>query len=998
MTLAPRALARYLLFAACLAAAGASAQTPRAIRVDPAAPVQIQLAHPLSAEAAERLHAQGVELLHHYGNGVYLASATVSGGPLPAATSPPTIPAAAFDDFGLPPGATDRTRVSIDLTLAYAEAADRLQGVLAQADFTPAAEQMMGGVMLRGTVALGRVDALLAHPLVVGANVSPGADEPYNLEGRILEGASVLNRAGPSAPDLNGAGITIGIGDGGKLAGHPDIGDRVVQSTEYYNAGWGNHPDFVAGIIGGAGILDPTRRGVACEAELVVESSSSIVYHAPKYLRELGMTLTNNSYGPSFRCGVAGRYFSSSASVDAQLASEPYLMHVYAAGNSGTNDCADVPAGYATIPAGAQNAKNSITVGNLRFDRTLRESSSAGPTADGRVKPELVAVGSDVISNDRAAGYTRGTGTSFASPGVTALLGLFSQRFQQLHPGQLPPGALLKAVACNTAEDLGNPGPDYRFGFGLISGTHGVAALERGDYLLDTLGVGQTKRHTLRVPDGLELGKALLYWTDAKGSTRGDATLVSDLDLRLITPSGKTIRPWILDPLRPELPAVRGVDTLNNIEQLTWTSPEAGSYTLEISGGKLPLGATGYVLTWELLAPEIQLTAPLAAQAVVPNEPLIVAWEASPGQTGDWTIDYALGDAAWRPLATVPNAERSYRWAGTADQTGELRIRVTNNATQLATGLSAPARLLGTPTAIESEQLCGGDVYFDWAPVPGAAGYRIFHFDGNAMRPLHDVVDPAYAAPAPAGPTRQYFSVAAIDANGRAGQRAAAVDFQTTDVIACRDLPAVEFRSLGATGLHAVEIDWTTSSEHGRGTFAVQRAAAELRGPDWTELALLEHEGGSARGASYSFQDANPPNVERLAYRIEHTAEDGTVTHSEVTQHFRPVEQAPPDSTVFATVSGTSSPARGGPARGARAASPEVVLSQNPTRAAIYLTSRARSAHGAELYDLRGRRIAEFTVVPGRNELTWPTDTVNAVYLLQVRGPGQAHTLRLLRP
>jgi hypothetical protein len=38
-----------------------------------------------------------------------------------------------------------------------------------------------------------------------------------------------------------------------------------------------------------------------------------------------------------------------------------------------------------------------------------------------------------------------------------------------LHGGVNPDGALLKVLAMNNAVDLGNPGPDFTYGFGMIS-------------------------------------------------------------------------------------------------------------------------------------------------------------------------------------------------------------------------------------------------------------------------------------------------------------------------------------------------------------------------------------------------------------------------------------------------------------------------------------------------------------------------------------------------
>ncbi len=73
-------------------------------------------------------------------------------------------------------------------------------------------------------------------------------------------------------------------------------------------------------------------------------------------------------------------------------------------------------------------------------------------------------------------------GTSMASPTAAGILALITERYKQLHAGAYPDGALLKALVTNSAVDLGNPGPDFTFGFGMISGRTTVEALEQNHY------------------------------------------------------------------------------------------------------------------------------------------------------------------------------------------------------------------------------------------------------------------------------------------------------------------------------------------------------------------------------------------------------------------------------------------------------------------------------------------------------------------------------------
>ena len=146
------------------------------------------------------------------------------------------------------------------------------------------------------------------------------------------------------------------------------------------------------------------------------------------------------------------------------------LLHVFAAANSGNMTCAPYPFKYATIAGGYQPAKNVLTVGATNNEDAIASFSSRGPADDGRLKPEVVAYGAGRFSTIDNHHYASNSGTSFSSPATAGIATLLYQRYQQLHSDSLPDAALIKNVICNAADDLGNAGPDYTFGFGRING------------------------------------------------------------------------------------------------------------------------------------------------------------------------------------------------------------------------------------------------------------------------------------------------------------------------------------------------------------------------------------------------------------------------------------------------------------------------------------------------------------------------------------------------
>ena len=68
------------------------------------------------------------------------------------------------------------------------------------------------------------------------------------------------------------------------------------------------------------------------------------------------------------------------------------------------------------------------------------------------------------------------------------------------------------------------------------------------------------------------------------------ATRINDLDMTMTTPSGQTFLPWILDNTPDatllDADATRGVDNINNIEQVTLENPVMGNYTVNVSASK----------------------------------------------------------------------------------------------------------------------------------------------------------------------------------------------------------------------------------------------------------------------------------------------------------------------------------------------------------------------------------------------------------------------------
>jgi len=190
-----------------------------------------------------------------------------------------------------------------------------------------------------------------------------------------------------------------------------------------------------------------------------------------------------------------------------------------------------------------------------------------------------------------------------ASPTTTVVIALLLQEFRDTYfAGStdidfLPSSA--KALLIHTAADLGNTGPDYRFGYGRIDGERAADELVEqnlGEFLFAA--TGDTRYFTVTVGTGESEIRASLAWDDPPGSLAAEKKLVNDLDLFLTAPDGTVHRPWILDPLHPGEPATTGIDDLNNQEQAVVFSPQSGDWTVGVAAALLPQPPQKYSLVF----------------------------------------------------------------------------------------------------------------------------------------------------------------------------------------------------------------------------------------------------------------------------------------------------------------------------------------------------------------------------------------------------------------
>jgi hypothetical protein len=243
------------------------------------------------------------------------------------------------------------------------------------------------------------------------------------------------------------------------------------------------------------------------------------------------------------------------------------------------------------------STKNSVTVGALNPDGvSIASFSSHGPTTDGRVKPELVAKGVDQFSTVPANGYDTMQGTSMATPVVAGMSALLTQQYRKTF-GKTPSGPILKSLLIAGADDLGPAGPDYTYGFGLADAKASVDLIIADGATGSRIRTGTImNRQDVDIPVVLPAAtklRVVLGWFDPEvllvpaipdDDPLADKTLVNDLDLRVIDPTGATVFPYVLNGATPSALATKGPNHTDTTEEVEIANAAAGTYHILVHG------------------------------------------------------------------------------------------------------------------------------------------------------------------------------------------------------------------------------------------------------------------------------------------------------------------------------------------------------------------------------------------------------------------------------
>jgi hypothetical protein len=617
---------------------------------------------------------------------------------------------------------------------------------------------------------------LASLPFIQYIQPIPKEDQPVNNHSTVNGRANILNASFNLGRNLQGKGVVIGVGDESNPLQHIDFSSRVINRAAIDSGGHGVH---VMGTLAGAGIIAEKYAGYAPKAKIVSQFYSKILANAPVYVQDFGMVITNNSYGNNVAdCSTFGEYDLNSYILDQQAFQLPYLQHVFATGNSGTMNCAPFTTGFGNVLGGYQAAKNVISVGNTTMEGVIAPTSSKGPVLDGRIKPEISAQGTQVMSTYSNNLFAISTGTSMAAPAVSGGLALLYEEYRKRHNQADPKNGLMKAILCNGSTDLGNDGPDFQYGFGWMNLLRSVRMIESESYLTGTVSHGSNNLHEIIVPEGTAKLKVMLYWNDPAASIFASRTLVNDLDLEVINPLNSTTLPKLLDPAPANVgnAALTGADHTNNIEQVVIRDPGAGTYKVHIKGTEiLQNPQQEYFLVYDVIPVSTELTYPVGNEHFKPGDNIYISWDSYGNESGNFTVQYSTNDGgSWSDVSANPvTSEHLLNWIIPDVVTDKAKVKITQSGTGLEV-ISQAFTILPPPLIKISDIQCEGYIAMDWPAVAGATDYEVMLLQGDEMVSVGTTTATSFAIPGMSKDSLYWFSVRSR-LNGNPGPRAIAL-------------------------------------------------------------------------------------------------------------------------------------------------------------------------------------------------------------------------------
>jgi hypothetical protein len=461
-----------------------------------------------------------------------------------------------------------------------------------------------------------------------------------------------------------GTGVVLGILDTGAMLGtgaavmHQDLNKNgcgrnfTADAADVWNdqAGHGSH---VLGTISGTGTAQERFRGVApalgdAERVRVGKVWGSNNSGMNSWLRDGIDFMANLTECDSPRPQVVN--ISGGASGSAQTGTDETSRklddqvwatrqaYIVCSGNSG-------PTAQSIWSPGV--AKNAFTVGNV-FDNTdlavgeLTNSSSRGPTGDGRMKPNIVATG-NVITSIQAGttnAYTNMSGCSMATPHVTGIAASLLQHYADFRDrphllrAHLMASSILHSDQITPADNFAGGRNDYGLGRVADYQAHWGGPGPNGwssnwAWMTDT--DTQWNFFDVSVPEGAQRMMVVLTWDEPAASAGAARAVTYDIDLW--ADFGASCAP----DANGQCGQWASQSDVDNVEYLIIDAPPAGTYRLKAINWRAPASGLPVAIAATVILGDP--TPPITMTAVPSN--------AAPPVGSTFTVTTSVTDPAW---------------------------------------------------------------------------------------------------------------------------------------------------------------------------------------------------------------------------------------------------------------------------------------------------------------------------------------------------------------
>ena len=478
-------------------------------------------------------------------------------------------------------------------------------------------------------VSYGALDALVQADFVLAVEPVRRVEAQHDTSVPALGADALRTWLSPGMFSGGGASVPVGIMDSGLNVNHLDIGsnrDSICGANFASAAGrsgeldlWvdsNGHGTHTAGTFFGNGFIDPRLAGVAPSvrdirvAKALDETGSGDsggVVRAMDFLSAPSACASAGRAGVPVRplivnasLGLGGQTFTGREADQRKLDAMVWghrQLYVVAQGN-------DADFAFSNIAA----AKNSLSVGAVRDGGALAPFSSLGPTADGRLAPQIVATGVSVRSP--AGGGSRGeyqdlSGTSMASPavaGIAALLMDAAPAYRgepaltraRLMASAIKPDPWFDAPGRYPADNTGGPG-ELQFRYGLGRASARTAVLDRAGpdgwtngSATTVLADGEYAYEDIEVPEGTRRLDLVLTWDEPPAETLSSSVL-NDLDLWL--DRGGDCGPAACGEYSSQ-------SRSDNVEWIVVRDPPPGTYRAKVTPRRVYGAAPRAALAW----------------------------------------------------------------------------------------------------------------------------------------------------------------------------------------------------------------------------------------------------------------------------------------------------------------------------------------------------------------------------------------------------------------